>query len=137
MQIFLGIVGGLTLLIAGIGIANVMYATVTRATRQIGLKMALGATKKHILIQYITEALMVTVIGGMLGIIFTMLVVYLIRLIPMEGELIEWLGKPEPVLSVLVLAIVIILLGIIGLVAGLFPALKAMRVDPAEALVYE
>lgn len=137
MQIFLGIIGSLTLLIAGVGIANVMYASVARATRQIGLQMALGATTKHILLHYISESLVATVIGGILGIIVTMLAVYLIRLIPMQGTLIEHTGKPEPVLSFLVLAIVIVVLGIVGFIAGLFPALKATKVDPAETLVYE
>jgi putative ABC transport system permease protein len=137
MQIFLGIVGGLTLLIAGVGIANVMYASVVRATRQIGLQMALGATTKHILIHYISESLVATVIGGVIGIIITMLAVYLIRLIPMQGMLIEHIGKPEPILSFLVFSVVIGVLGVVGFVAGLFPALKATKVDPAEALVYE
>jgi putative ABC transport system permease protein len=137
MQIFLGIIGSLTLLIAGIGIANVMYASVARATRQIGLQMALGATTKHILVHYIFESLVVTVIGGIIGMIVTMLVIYLIRLIPMQGKVIEYIGQPEPVLSFLVLVIVIVVLGVIGFVAGLFPALKAAKIDPAEALVYE
>lgn len=137
MQIFLGIVGSLTLLIAGVGIANVMYASVARATRQIGLQMALGATTKHILLHYISESLVATVIGGIIGIIITMLAVYLIRLIPMQGMLIEQIGKPKPILSFLVFVIVIVVLGIVGFVAGLFPALKATKVDPVEALAYE
>ena len=137
MQIFLGIIGGLTLLIAGIGIANVMYATVARATRKIGLQMALGATTRHILAYYISESLAATVIGGVIGMIMTVLAVYLIRLIPMQGKIIEYIGKPEPVLSFFVLAIVITVLGIIGFIAGLLPAIKATKVDPAEALVYE
>jgi len=137
MQIFLGIIGGLTLLLAGIGIANVMYAAVRRATQQIGIQMALGATKRHILFRYISESLMATVVGGAIGIVMAVVFVYLVRLIPMPGFLIKIMGKPEPVLSFLVLAIVVVVLGIMGFLAGLFPALKAAKIDPAEALIYE
>jgi putative ABC transport system permease protein len=101
------------------------------------LQMALGATTKHILLHYISESLVATVIGGIIGIIITMLAVYLIRLIPMQGMLIEQIGKPKPILSFLVFVIVIVVLGIVGFVAGLFPALKATKVDPVEALAYE
>ena len=137
MQIFLGIIGGLTLLIAGVGIANVMYASVAQATQQIGIQMALGATKKHIVSHYILESLVATAIGGIIGMIMTVISVFLLRLIPMKGDFFASVGKPEPVLSFLVLAIVIVVLGVTGFIAGLFPALKAAKVDPAEALVYE
>jgi putative ABC transport system permease protein len=99
--------------------------------------MALGATKKHIVSHYLFESLIATVIGGAIGMIITIISIYLIRLIPMQSKIIESLGKPKPVLSLSVLAIVIVVLGIIGFVAGLFPALKAAKIDPAEALIYE
>lgn len=137
MQVFLGIVGGLTLLVAGVGIANVMFASVKRATQQIGVRMAIGATKRHILEHYIIESLVATALGGAIGIIMTVLFVYAIDMIPLHGKLIEAIGKPQPVLSFLVLGIVVLILGIVGFLAGLFPALKAAKVDPAEALVYE
>lgn len=137
MQVFLGIVGGLTLLLAGVGIVNVMYVAIRRTTKQIGVRMALGATTKHILSRYIFESLLATSIGGIIGIMMAILFVYLVRLIPMTSVMFNVIGKPEPVLSPLVLIITIMALGVMGLVAGLLPAIKAIKIDPAEALIYE
>lgn len=137
MQIFLGIIGSLTLLIAGVGIANVMFASVKRATHEIGIRFALGATTRQIISHYVMESLLATIIGGIIGIILTMFLVALIKQIPMQGRLIDAIGKPKPVLSFLVIIVVILVLGIVGFLAGLFPALKAAKIDPAEALIYE
>jgi putative ABC transport system permease protein len=137
MQIFLGIIGGLTLLVAAAGIANVMYAAVNRATHEIGIRMAIGARTYQILSYYLLEAFLTTLTGGIIGIFFSGLLVYGIQHIPMRGRLIESLGRPEPVLSVFVIVIVIFVLGLTSFLAGLFPALKASRIDPAEALSYE
>ncbi|MFA6409185.1 MAG: ABC transporter permease [Gammaproteobacteria bacterium] len=137
MQIFLGIVGFLTLVVAGVGIANVMYASVKRATHEIGLRMALGARSFQILVHYIAGALVATFLGGALGLFFTYIAIYAIKTIPMQGRLIETIGKPKPVLSLLVIFLVITTLGVIGFLAGFFPALKASKIDPSEALIYE
>lgn len=139
MQIFLGIVGALTLMVAGVGIANVMYASVSRATHEIGVRMAIGARTHQILAHYIGEALLATLIGGAAGLIMTLFLVLGINHMPLT--LPEWLAKiisrPEAILSWNVIISVILVLGITGLLAGLFPALKASRVDPSEALRYE
>lgn len=137
LQIFLGIVGALTLLVAGVGIANVMYASVNRGTREIGLRMALGAKTYQILWHYLAEALLATAIGGVLGLGVAALVVHGLQKLPLSPKLISVIGHPRPVLSIAVIAIVIIILGIIGFLAALFPALKATQVDPTEALAYE
>jgi len=138
LQMFFGFVGGLTLFLAGVGIANVMYASVKRQTCQIGVRMALGATTWHIVYRYIIESFVATLIGGAIGMFITLIFVYLVRLIPMESFMLEeYFGKPRPVLSLLVIAIVIGVLGVTGFLAGLFPAIKAAKIDPAEALVYE
>lgn len=137
MEIFLGIVGGLTLFLAGVGIANVMYASVKRATRQIGIQMALGATARYVVFRYIMESLVMTVIGGVIGMVVAVVFVYFVNRIPLQGQILEWTGKPELSLSFLVLSIVVLVLGVTGLLAGLFPALKAAKIDPAEALTYE
>jgi putative ABC transport system permease protein len=137
MQVFLGAIGALTLLIAGIGIANVMYASINRATHEIGIRMALGARTFHIIIHYVFEALVATFAGGIIGLVLASILVYVLRSIALKGQLIDIIGQPKPVLSLLVIFIVVSVLGVVGVLVGLFPALKAAKVDPTEALFYE
>ena len=137
MQIFLGIIGSLTLAVAGIGIANVMYASVKRSTRIIGIRMAIGAKTYHIVMHYVLEAVIATAIGGVFGLLLSGGLIYIINFIPMKGPLFDTIGKPHPILSWSVIASVVIILGLVGFLAGLFPALKASRIDPSEALSYE
>lgn len=117
MEIFLGIVGGLTLIIAGVGIANVMFASVKKATREIGIRMAVGARTDQILIHYIFEALFATLIGGVIGFIVAWLVVKGINLIPISSDIFQQMGKPKPVLSITVVITVMLTLGLVGFLA--------------------
>jgi putative ABC transport system permease protein len=136
IQIFLGIVGTLTLLIGGVGVANIMYAVVKERTREIGVKMALGAKQRWIIMPFILEALMYTFIGGLLGITIATLLVALTSFVPIEGnKVMSFLGRPtlSPQIGVATSAI----LGVIGLLAGYFPARRAASVDPAATLRYE
>jgi len=137
MEMFLGIVGSLTLIIAGVGIANVTLSSIHKATQEIGTRMAMGAKAYHIILQYTLEALTVTILGGIIGMLFSWGIVSLIRLIPLQGKLIDAIGKPKPVLSLTVLLIVISILGSVGFLAGFIPALRAAKIDPSEALRYE
>ena len=95
IQIFLGIIGGLTLAVGGIGVANIMYAVVKERTREIGVKMALGARGRWITGPLILEGLIYTFLGGVLGVAMATGVVLLLEMIPTQGnEAIEMLGKP-------------------------------------------
>lgn len=137
MEIFLGIIGTLTLIVAGVGIANVMFISVNQATKEIGIRMALGARTYQILSHYVIEGLITTSIGGVLGIALTEFIISLIAKIPAKGAFFQQIGKPVPILSPAIFIIVIFILGITGFLAGLFPARKAASVDPAIALRHD
>jgi putative ABC transport system permease protein len=136
LQLFLGIVGALTLLIGGVGVANIMYAVVKERTREIGVKMALGAKRRWIIMPFVLEAVVYTLIGGALGITVATLLVALTALVPIESNrVLSFLGRPT--LSPQIGIATSIILGIIGLLAGYFPARRAASVDPAATLRYE
>jgi len=136
LQLFLGIVGALTLLIGGVGVANIMYAVVKERTREIGVKMALGAKRRWIIMPFVLEAVVYTLIGGALGITVATLLVALTALVPIESNrVLSFLGRPT--LSPQIGVATSIILGIIGLLAGYFPARRAASVDPAATLRYE
>ena len=137
VSIFLFSVGALTLLIAGVGVANVMYVVVKERTREIGIKMAVGARRGYILSQFIFEALFLAFIGGAIGLLFSYGVISAVRMIPMEDGInaMQFLGRP--VLSLTTMLMTTGVLATIGLLAGFFPARKAASVDPVESLRYE
>lgn len=135
MSIFLGSVGFLTLLIAGVGVANVMYVVVKERTREIGIKMAVGAKRRYILSQFIFEALLLAFIGGTVGLLISLGIVSIVRMLPADDGPMQFLGRP--ILSLTTMFLTTGILGTIGLVAGFFPARKAASVDPVESLRYE
>ena len=136
IQIFLGIVGSLTLLIGGVGVANIMYAVVKERTREIGVKMALGARRRWIIAPFVLEALVYTFIGGALGITIANLLVAATSFIPVDNnKVLSFLGRPT--LSPQIGVITSLILGVIGLLAGYFPARRAASIDPAATLRYE
>jgi putative ABC transport system permease protein len=136
IQMFLGIIGGLTLLIGGVGVANIMYATVKERTREIGVKMALGARPLWVTGPLVLEGLLYTLIGGLVGVFISVNLIIMLGLIPTGGnEALEFLGKPtlSPAVGFASAAV----LGVIGLLSAYFPARRAAAVDPAETLRYE
>jgi putative ABC transport system permease protein len=136
IQMFLGIVGALTLVIGGVGVANIMYAVVKERTREIGVKMALGAKQRWIIWPFVLEGLVYTFIGGALGIVIATLLVAAATFLPVEkNEVMSFLGRPT--LSPQIGIATSLILGMIGLLAGYFPARRAARVDPAATLRYE
>jgi putative ABC transport system permease protein len=135
IQIFMGIIGGLTLLVAGVGVTNIMYVSAKKRTKEIGIKMALGAKKRYVLFQFVSEALMIAFIGGAVGILLSFLTVSLFKALPLKGDVADLMA--HPVISADIMFLTAIILGVIGFLAGVFPARKAASLKPVEALRYE
>ncbi len=135
VSIFLFSVGFLTLLTAGVGVANVMYVVVKERTREIGIKKAVGARRSYIMAQFVFEALFLAILGGAIGMLISWGVVSLVRLFPSDSGAMQFLGKP--ILSIQTMLMTTGILGTIGLLAGFFPARRAASVDPVESLRYE
>ena len=135
IKIFMIIIGGLTLLIAGVGVANIMYVSIKERTREIGIKMAVGARRSYILWQFLLEALLITFAGGTLGMAISYVLTEGFKRLPVESEVLDFLGRPT--LSFEIGAIVVGILSIMGVLSGLFPALRAASVNPVESLRYE
>jgi putative ABC transport system permease protein len=125
---FLGIVGSLTLVVGGIGVSNIMNVVVEERTKEIGIKMALGARQRWILSQFLLETLLVTAIGGAIGFLVS---IGICAAFP-KLNLTEYVGNPE--VSPFVASITIVILGVIGFFAGWFPAREASRLDPVVAM---
>jgi putative ABC transport system permease protein len=135
IQMFLGIIGGLTLLVGGMGVANIMYAVVKERTREIGVKMALGAKVRQVMSPFVLEALSMTVLGGALGTAVGVIIIQGLAALPLKGEAFEFLGKPT--FSPAIAAATSLILGTVGTLVGYFPARRAASVNPAESLRYE
>ncbi len=135
IEIFLFTVGFFTLLIAGVGVANIMYVVVKERTREIGLKKAIGARKTHIISQFMFESVSIAFLGGLIGLGISYGIISTIQSFTFDEGAMEFLLNP--ILSSTVMVLTFSILALIGLCAGIFPALKAARLDPVESLRYE
>ncbi|MEO8218320.1 MAG: ABC transporter permease [Acidobacteriota bacterium] len=124
---FLGIVGSLTLVVGGIGVSNIMNVVVEERTREIGIKMALGARQRWILSQFLLETILITAVGGAIGFAVSFAICALF-----PQKMVEYVGVPS--LSPLVAVLTAVALGAVGTVAGYFPAREASRLDPVVAM---
>jgi putative ABC transport system permease protein len=127
LALFLEAIAGISLVVGGIGIMNIMLVSVTERTREIGLRKALGATRGNILLQFLIEAVMITIAGGVLGLIIGYL----------GAALIAHFGGWAAIVSPGSIALAVGVSAAFGVVFGLYPANKASKLSPIEALRYE
>jgi len=132
LTIFLGGIAGISLLVGGIGIMNIMLVTVTERTREIGLRKALGARKRDVLTQFLTESSLLSLLGGIIGILFGWLISLIVRQIAAAND-----APFTPVVGLDAILLATIFSAAIGLFFGIYPANRAAGLEPVEALRYE
>ncbi len=138
IEVFLGIMGALTLLIGAVGVTNLMYAAAKERTKEIGIKLAIGARRRTIVGQFFLETVFVFAKGTFWGFITAFNLVHLIRLAPINYDsfgIEAYLLRPE--LSLRIFVIYLVVLGALCFLSGIFPALRASRANPIESLRYE
>jgi putative ABC transport system permease protein len=139
LKVLMGFIGTLTLGIGGVGLMNIMLVSVTQRTREIGVQKALGAKRRYILMQFLAEALTITFIGGVFGVVLAYAVTFSVGRLTLysafakNGEA----GDIRLIIAPGTLIAATLILGVVGLISGMVPAFRASRLDPIEALRHE
>jgi putative ABC transport system permease protein len=139
LKVLMGFIGTLTLGIGGVGLMNIMLVSVTQRTREIGVQKALGARRRYILFQFLAEALTITFIGGVLGVLLAYIVAISVGRLTLysafakNGEA----GDIRLIIAPGTLIASTLILGAVGLISGMIPAFRASRLNPIEALRHE
>jgi putative ABC transport system permease protein len=139
LKVLLAFIGTITLGIGGVGLMNMMLVSVTQRTREIGVEKALGARKRDILFQFLAEAMVITAVGGLCGIILSYIVSVSVGRLTLYSAVAKHAeaGDIRLIVAPEVLIVSTIILAFVGIASGMFPALRAANLDPIEALRYE
>jgi len=140
LTVLLGGIAGISLLVGGVGVMNIMLVSVTERTREVGLRKALGARPRDIALQFLTEALLLTFVAGVIGMLVAVALAHTIPPMPLYSEQFKTANHEGDIFlrtSLPVMLTSFVILAAVGIFSGLWPALKAAAMNPVEALRYE